>query len=559
MLAHLKIRHKLLLILASSILGMAVLAGSALWLLWHARLSERMAMLRDVTATAVGIVDGYRAEVANGAIAEAEARRAALRTLSAMRYRDGEYVFALGFDGTFLAHPKADMVGRNFWTLTDPDGVEIVKGLAAAAQTPDGDFVRYRWKRAQGETPFPKLSFARGIPDWGLFVGTGVYVDDLDADFRSDLLTLALITLVTLAVSTILSLTVAAQTARPLTAIVDGLSRLTAGDLSTVFAGAGRRDELGQVVAAAEILRRHEVERQALEEAALADRAAKEQRAEAIATLTQSFDARAVEAVGVMMTAATQLQATAESMSSVASQTEQQATAVVTASEQAAASVQTVAAASEELSASSREIARQVAGATEIARGAAGEARTTDDLIHGLAASAQEIGEVVGLITDIASQTNLLALNATIEAARAGEAGKGFAVVATEVKNLANQTAKATEEITGQIATVQEKTDHAVAAIRRITATIEEMNRISASIADAVEQQGAATEEIARNILHAHEGAMEVTSHIHGVTDGARDSSSSARQVLDASASLNRQATTLRAVVDEFLAEVKAG
>jgi methyl-accepting chemotaxis protein len=246
-------------------------------------------------------------------------------------------------------------------------------------------------------------------------------------------------------------------------------------------------------------------------------------------------------------------------MTQVSERTGDQAGAAAAASEHAAANVQTVAAASEQLAASSREIAAQVSRASGIAQSAAAEAEATDQRVRGLADAAGRIGDVVNLITDIASQTNLLALNATIEAARAGEAGKGFAVVANEVKHLASQTAKATEDIAGQIAAVQEQTRAAVEAIRAIGAIIHDMDEVSGAIAAAVEEQGAATQEITRNIQEAHTGTVEVATNIQGVSQGAGETNRTANEVLASARDLSSQADLMRAVADGFLVRLESG
>jgi methyl-accepting chemotaxis protein len=217
-----------------------------------------------------------------------------------------------------------------------------------------------------------------------------------------------------------------------------------------------------------------------------------------------------------------------------------------------------VASATEELSASVDEIGRRVRESSEIAEAAVRQAEQTDGRIGKLSRAAQQIGDVVKLITAIAEQTNLLALNATIEAARAGEAGRGFAVVASEVKSLANQTAKATDEIRQQIASMQTVTTSAVGAIRNISTTISEINEVTAAIAAAVEEQGAATREIARNIQHAAGGTSEVSSNIVGVSTASAEAGAAAGQVLSASAALRREADVLRSEIDAFLSNIRA-
>jgi len=274
--------------------------------------------------------------------------------------------------------------------------------------------------------------------------------------------------------------------------------------------------------------------------------------------MLQAFDRSASQMVGIVASAAEQLQTTAETMSATAGTTMRQVISVAAGAEEASVNVQTVASAAEQLSASIAEISRRVADSSRVSAQVAEDAKRTDIVVRNLAEGAQRIGDVVGLIANIAGQTNLLALNATIEAARAGDAGKGFAVVASEVKSLANQTGKATEDIRQQITQIQGATRDAVGSIQGISATIGEVSQIATSIAVAVEQQGAATQEIARNVQQAAAGTQEVTANITGVQTGVGGTSTSAEQVLAASAQLARQADGLRAEITRFIAQVKA-
>src|SRR5579859_6272505 len=285
---------------------------------------------------------------------------------------------------------------------------------------------------------------------------------------------------------------------------------------------------------------------------------AREDRQKAINDLADRFESGVMNVVQVVSASASEMQTTAQSLSSAAHQSRGQATMVAAAAEQATTNVQTVATAAEELSSSINEIARQVGGAAQISATAVAEAERTNSLIQGLSTAASRIGEVVKLINDIASQTNLLALNATIEAARAGEAGKGFAVVANEVKTLANQTARATDDIGQQIAAVQEETRRTVEAIRGISSVIDQVRNISAGIASAVEQQGAATREIARNVEEAARGTSEVSSNIGGVTESAQTTRDSADHILHAAGTLAAESESLRAEVTQFLNNVRA-
>ncbi len=274
--------------------------------------------------------------------------------------------------------------------------------------------------------------------------------------------------------------------------------------------------------------------------------------------LANEFEATVKAVVDTVAAAATELEASAQAMSATAEETNRQATAVAAAAEQASSNVQTVASAAEELSSSIAEIGKQVSHSSRIAAKGADEAQSTQAVVNGLAEAAHRIGEVVNLINSIASQTNLLALNATIEAARAGEAGKGFAVVAAEVKQLAQQTQKATEEISSQIGEIQSATTSSVDAIRRITGVITEVNEIAAAIAAAVEEQAAATQEIARNVEQAAQGTTEVSSNIAGVTQAAAESGSAASQVASSSGELSNQSSLLSRQVEGFLQAIRA-
>ena len=283
-----------------------------------------------------------------------------------------------------------------------------------------------------------------------------------------------------------------------------------------------------------------------------------EQRAQRITGLAQTFESEAADMVSRIASAATELEGTSRAMTGLAHEASAKATAVSAAAEETNTSVATVASAAEELSASIVEISRRTSEAASVAAIAEDHARRTDVVVQALADSARKIGDVVGLISSIAGQTNLLALNATIEAARAGDAGKGFAVVASEVKNLATQTAKATEDIARQMADIQNATAEAVAAIQGIGSTIAQITGISASIASAVEEQGAATQEIARNVQQAAMATQDVSQNIAGVTAGSQEAGRASGEVLSASGELSRQAETLSKVVRGFIEDVKA-
>ena len=349
-----------------------------------------------------------------------------------------------------------------------------------------------------------------------------------------------------------------ASVSTPIQRITEAMRRLAGHDLSTDIVGLGRKDEIGAMAAAVQVFKDSMVTADRLAEEQRHEQEAKERRAARIEAINAEFDHSASEALNYLASAATELRATAGGMSNNADLASKQAGAVAAASEEASTNVQTVAAATEELSSSIQEISRQVVRSSTIAGQAVEEAAQTGGTMRTLSEAAQKIGEVVRLINDIAGQTNLLALNATIEAARAGEAGKGVAVVASEVKNLATQTARATEDISAQVAAMQGSTEAAVAAIERIDETIGRMNEISTSIAAAMEQQGAATQEIARNVQEAARGTTEVSSNITGLNQIVEETGAASVEVLGASDELGQQAEQLRARVGTFLADIRS-
>jgi methyl-accepting chemotaxis protein len=346
---------------------------------------------------------------------------------------------------------------------------------------------------------------------------------------------------------------------RPIKAMTATMGRLSRGDMSAEIPGTDRKDEIGEMSQAVGVFKDSMVEAERLraqQERQKSEAAA--QRKVDMGLLADQFEQAVGGIVKTVASAATELRASAQSMSSTAEETNKQAQAVASASNEATTSVQTVAAAAEELSLSVDEISRQITQSNDVAAKAVRQAETTNSEVASLATAAQKIGDVVRLIEEIASQTNLLALNATIEAARAGEAGKGFAVVASEVKTLATQTGKATEEISSQIAAVQSATQNSVSAINGIGETIRTISTISGSIAAAVEEQTAATREIARNVQQAAQGTSEVTENIVSVSQAASDTGTAAGQVLGSAEELSHQAELLRGELSRFIEVVRA-
>jgi methyl-accepting chemotaxis protein len=346
--------------------------------------------------------------------------------------------------------------------------------------------------------------------------------------------------------------------ARPIKQLTRDMEMLASGRTNLEIAATDQKDEIGTMARAVEVFKQNAIDASRLDAEQKTEQTRKEQRQATIDQHIAIFERGVRASLDMLASAATEMRATSQSMSATADETSRQAVAVSAGAERATANVQTVASATEQLSSSVAEISRQVTQSAGIAGQGVAQAGRTNVTVSGLSAAAQKIGDVVKLISDIAAQTNLLALNATIEAARAGDAGRGFAVVAAEVKSLADQTAKATDEIASQVNAMQGATQEAVLAIHEITETIAAINEVSTVIASAVKQQGAATQEIARNVQEAADGTGQVSSNIAGVNQAAAETGTAAGHVLTSAGELGRQAETLRDDVDKFLASIRA-
>ena len=345
---------------------------------------------------------------------------------------------------------------------------------------------------------------------------------------------------------------------RPLVTLDRSVQAIAAGDLDVPVEGIERRDEVGALARALAVFKANALARTDLEAQQVSEQSVRQRRADRVDQLVRTFEAKIGGAVAIVTSAATELDATARAMTGVADSTNSQAVASSAAAEETSANVQTVASAAEQMVASLQEIERQVGRSNEVASHAAREAQATTASMANLAQASAKIGEAVTMISSIAGQTNLLALNATIEAARAGEAGRGFAVVAAEVKELAGQTARATEEISGQIAAIQAASAQAMGAIQGIGQTIHAVNTITGAIAATVVEQTAATHEIARNVAEAARGTQDVSINVARVLASSGETGSAAQQVLGAAAELAIQSLTVKQEVETFLSAIRA-
>ncbi len=391
----------------------------------------------------------------------------------------------------------------------------------------------------------------------GLLKADAAFVGDAIRELRGSLWTLLG---VGLAIGIFVAFFVTRGITKPLAAMTSAMRRLADGDLEAEVPARERHDEIGLMAQAVEVFKQQAVENQAMHsQQEEMQRTAERERKQALVAMAAEFESGVKGIVDGVADHSEALQYLSQVMSNVADAATTRAGNVADAAENASGNVEMVAGAVDQLSSAIHEIAERVSESAGISRSAVGEAERANSLVAELADAANKIGEIVNLISDIASQTNLLALNATIEAARAGDAGKGFAVVANEVKGLASQTARATEDISAQITAVQNRTHDTVAAIRSIVGTIDRINEIAATIASAVEEQGATAGDISRNVQQAADGTHAVSENVAGLSEAAGETGRAAQQVLEASSEMSGQANQLREQVGAFLNRVRAG
>ena len=521
---------------------------------------QKQIELKHLGELALGIVKEEHAAAQKGDIAVADAQKRAMARLAALRYGSNDYFWINDMLPRMVMHPiKPEMVGNDLSNYKDPNGKFLFVDFVEAVKKDGSGFVPYEWPKPGFDKPQPKLSYVVGFAPWNWVIGTGVYIDDLKAQTwvstQRSLIFAGLILLVTLAIS----IFVARRITAPLQRMTVTMNDLASGNLNVDVPGIGRGDEVGEMAKAVEVFKSNAIARQTLEgEQREAQTRAVAGRKADMSRMADDFEAAVGQIVEAVSSASTQLELSADTLTSTAERAEELATTVAAASEEASTNVQSVASATEEMSSSVNEISRQVQQSARMASEAVGQAKATNDRVSELSKAASRIGDVVELINTIAGQTNLLALNATIEAARAGEAGRGFAVVASEVKALAEQTAKATGEIGQQVSGIQAATQESVDAIREISGTIERLSEISSTIAAAVEEQGAATQEISRNVQQAAQGTQQVSSNIGDVQRGATETGSASAQVLSAAQSLSGDSNRLKLEVGKFLNSVRA-
>ncbi|NRA88746.1 MAG: methyl-accepting chemotaxis protein [Rhizobiales bacterium] len=523
---------------------------------YNIRNNAHQQALVPVVELSISIINANYENFKAGNISEAEAKATALKTISQERYGKSGYFWIQNSKNVMKMHPIKPQLDNKDLSSFKKNGQFIFREFSAAVKDTGSGFVSYTWEKPGETDPVGKISFVQLFEPWDLIVGTGVYTDDVFADFLAHLK-------VTLTISIIIFLSVFAigfrminQIATPLNSLTSSMRRLSDGETDFDIEHKDRTDEFGDLARTVESFRQSALATLALEADKAKANSASADRQVYIEQLIEEFRSTISTGLKNVSNNSSNMKETAESLSNIASRTSDQAVLASSASEKASNNVGTVASAAEQLSSSISKISKQVDQTNVIVDKASKTTEITNQQVLSLADKSQKIGDVVSLIQDIAEQTNLLALNATIEAARAGEMGKGFAVVASEVKSLANQTANATEQISNQISDIQASTKDAVSGINEISDIMSEVNKYTNAISASVEEQNNATLEISQNVEDASKGTQEMTVNINSISSSIQETNQSATKVSTASTEMNEQVKVLNSSINDFLDKV---
>ena len=559
-LAQLSVGKKLMLLIAVAVAQTLIVGGILLFNSYQQRFEDRVYAVRVLAEAAHGVLEDHHQRVARGEMTREEALNAVHETLVEMRFNVDDYVYVFGYDGTVHSHPSVDVMSTNLLDASQSGTARaIVQESVDLVRTEGEGPIYYDWPRADNSgTALRKVVYLIDFGPWEMYVGAGLYVDDLVAEFRSSVIAAVLVVLAGAAVIGGLGYFVSRNINADMGGITGAMMALTRGETDADVPGRDRSDEIGQLAHAADVFKQQLRQSNALE-------AEREEAARQNAERLRLMQAFVGEMRGEMQGAFTEvggmiddLQSTADSLAVGAQTTAHQTEEAADSSRQVNEAVQTVASAAEEMSTSARQVTDQMRKAREVSADASTEATEVRSVILALSEAGGRITEVVQLIEAIAEQTNLLALNATIEAARAGDAGKGFSVVASEVKHLAKRTGESTEQIRQQIQTMMGSISQSVTAVESIAKTIETVNTMATSVAAAMEQQSSATEEIGTGTSRAASETSTAHENIVSVRAEVRTNAGHAEALKALAGGLSDRSRTLRDSLDGFLEKVLA-